>query len=296
MKVTIVLPTYNRAAMLPTSVASCLTQTHRDLEVVIVDDGSSDSTPEVCRELAAADARVRVIRQANAKLPAALNTGHHAATGDLLTWISDDNRYRDTALEVMAGYLKGHPEVDFVYCAADKVTDTGELVRPLQVGPPSDLRNRNCVGACFLYRRSMWERVGEYDTALFLCEDYDYWLRVQKQGQMALIDGPPQMDFMVHGESLSSTKALEHAEASFQLWAKHGIRHDRHDAAEDYRIASRLARDAGRWGRALHYGWRGLALAPFERAGWLNLAGALARRRTEQARATSRTAGASQQP
>src|SRR5438132_6376199 len=73
--VSIVLPTYNRAHMILPAAASCLEQTYRNIEVLVVDDGSTDDTPTILRQAAAQDRRLRYLRQEAAQLPAALNTG-----------------------------------------------------------------------------------------------------------------------------------------------------------------------------------------------------------------------------
>ena len=90
--VSIILPTYKRAQRLPAALESCLSQTHQNIELVVVDDGSPDNTGEVVQEFAKRDSRVRYVRQDNAKLPAALNTGHHAAKGQFLTCSSGFGR------------------------------------------------------------------------------------------------------------------------------------------------------------------------------------------------------------
>src|SRR5438128_2730451 len=109
--VSIVLPTYNRAALLGGAVESCLRQTWKHLELLIVDDGSTDSTGDVAGEWARRDSRVRYLKQENGKIPRALNTGFRAASGEFFTWTSDDNLFEPEAIEIMATYLIEHPEV-----------------------------------------------------------------------------------------------------------------------------------------------------------------------------------------
>jgi glycosyltransferase involved in cell wall biosynthesis len=109
MKVTVVMCAYNRAREIGAALASALAQTHADLEVLVVDDGSSDGTPDVAA--AANDARVRVIRlPQNVGASAARNVGLDAATGDaVIVWDSDDRLY-PSALERLVALLAERPE------------------------------------------------------------------------------------------------------------------------------------------------------------------------------------------
>src|SRR5437870_4846053 len=101
-KVTIVLPVYNGQTYLRQSIESCLKQTHRNFELVVVDDCSTDNSPSIITEYARQDSRIISIRNTtNRRLPGALNVGFAASTGDFLTWTSDDNYYAPTAIEVL---------------------------------------------------------------------------------------------------------------------------------------------------------------------------------------------------
>lgn len=206
--VSIVIPTYNRSHLLPRSVESCLRQSHSNLEVIIVDDGSPDSTPEVARALADADSRVHYVRQPNGKLPAALNTGHARARGEYMTWTSDDNRYDPDAIEVMVRYMQAHPGTGLVYCNCRLVNADGDTVAVRDLPGPDRLWEGSCVGACFLYRRSVYEVVGEYDRDLFLAEDYDYWLRISRAFPIAHLS-QVAYSAMVHPGSLTETRKAQ---------------------------------------------------------------------------------------
>jgi glycosyltransferase involved in cell wall biosynthesis len=181
--VTIVLPTYNGTKYLGRSLASCLAQTHPRLEVVVVDDGSG---PEVARIVETYDdSRIRYLRHpVNRGLPAALNTGFAAARGQLLTWTSDDNYYAPDAIEQMVRFLSTHGDVDFVYADAWQIDADGDVVGSLRVPPPEWLKVKNRVGGCFLYRRAVYEALGDYDSRAVLAEDYDYWLRIMQRFTM----------------------------------------------------------------------------------------------------------------
>lgn len=181
--VSIVLPTYNGTTYLSLSIESCLAQTHRNLELVVVDDGSDPAVAECVSGFS--DPRIRFVRHdVNQGLPAALNTGFRAATGSLLTWTSDDNLYTPDAIEQMVRFLCTYPDVDFVYADAYEMDVAGNVAGMLWVQPPEFLSVKNRVGGCFLYRRAVYEAVGDYDRDAVLAEDYDYWLRVARRFTM----------------------------------------------------------------------------------------------------------------
>ncbi len=206
--VSIVLPTYNRAVRLERALQSCLDQTYARLEIIVVDDGSTDDTPDVVAQFAARDARVRSLRQPNRKLPAALNAGFQASRGAFLTWTSDDNQYGPDAIALMAAALEEQPDVGLVYCDYEDIADTGET-RRIRLPDPAALPQQNCVGACFLYRRAVYETVGDYDTRLFLAEDYDYWLRVARRFLLRHLPGVCPYRYASHPDSLTARRRAD---------------------------------------------------------------------------------------
>ncbi len=176
--VSIVLPVYNGSVGLAEALESCLNQSHRNLELIIVDDASTDNTPEIISNYASQDSRVRPIRHdTNKRLPAALNSGFAVARGELLTWTSHDNLYRPPAIATMANVLEANPCVDVVYAGYTFIDSDGNTLGRMTAPPPTELPYWNAVGACFLYRRSLHEILGDYDEKCFLVEDYEYWLR-----------------------------------------------------------------------------------------------------------------------
>ena len=204
--VSIILPTYNRAAKLAASINSCLAQTHANLEIIVVDDGSTDDTHDVVQRFARRDSRVRYIRQQNAKLPTALNTGHRMSTGDYLTWTSDDNRYEPVAIALMVECLETQRDFGMVYCDMEKMGPDGASLGPYDLLDPEELPNNSCVGACFLYRRAVYETVGEYSVDTFLAEDYDYWLRIHAKFRIRHLKGVRPYRYGCHPESLTSRR------------------------------------------------------------------------------------------
>jgi glycosyltransferase involved in cell wall biosynthesis len=181
--VTIVLPVHNGIQYLAQSIESCLNQTYQNVELIIVDDCSTDESPACIEKYANSDRRVRVItNETNKRLPASLNIGFSYSSGDYLTWTSDDNYYDDNAIETMMNYLDNHANVGFVYADMKIIDSRQGSIRYNRgignYGSVSDLLICDVVGACFMYRRSVYEKIGEYDVSRELIEDWDYWVRV----------------------------------------------------------------------------------------------------------------------
>lgn len=204
--ISIVLPVYNGERYLAESIQSCLAQTYSDWELVVVDDASTDNTSFLIAQWMAKDSRIRCIRhQTNKKLPAALNTGFAHARGVYLTWTSDDNRYLPSALEEMLQALTTGQGADFVYADYQVIDDDSQYVQT-QVAPSplSLIQGYNAV-PCFLYRRRVYEQIGGYTEALFLAEDYDYWLRVLSSGYIMLPLHKTLYQYRRHTQSLTDT-------------------------------------------------------------------------------------------
>lgn len=178
--VSIVLPVYNGERFLTESIDSIIAQTYQNWELIIIDDCSSDSSPEIAKSYVSKDKRIHYYRnEQNLKLPRSLNRGFSLAKGDYLTWTSDDNKYLPVAIEKMVNTLK-QEKTEFVFATCDVINAEGETVDIWSA--PKDYQNAiiggNFVGACFLYTRKVYKTIGEYNTDKFLVEDYDYWLRI----------------------------------------------------------------------------------------------------------------------
>lgn len=209
--VSIVLPTYKRAHVLPNAIRSVLGQTYTNWELIIVDDNSPDNTPEVAKSFT--DPRIRYVRnEPNLKLPRALNKGFSLARGDYLTWTSDDNLFGDNAIEKMVERLQ-RGDCDFAYADYYLFADIdaeGNALEKRHEKLPSQLQleKSNHIGACFMYTRRAYETVGDYDPDLFLVEDYDYFMRIAKQFNACHIPEPLYY-FRRHDDALFCSRYCE---------------------------------------------------------------------------------------
>ena len=208
--VSIVLPVYNGEKYLRQAIKSVLNQTYKNLELIIVNDNSTDSSLDIVKEFERIDSRVKVISNpSNLKLPTSLNIGFKNANGEYYTWTSDDNYYKNNAIEEMVNYLESNQDKVMVCSNFSKIYDSNkekELIN-LDVSPQSMI-NGNCIGACFLYRKIAADKIGEYNPEKFLVEDYDYWLRMMLFGDIGHIN-EDLYTYRCHPESLTGTRIAE---------------------------------------------------------------------------------------
>ena len=176
--ISVVLPVYNGQKFLAEAIESVINQTYQNWELIIVDDCSTDNSPEIMQEYARKDKRIKVIRnEKNLKLPASLNTGFRIAAGEFYTWTSDDNYYYPQAFEKMLAHLLDNPEDGMVYAVCKVFGMYEDFWGNIPCTPELLLRNP-IPGACFLYRKSIACKIGEYDQNIAYAEDHDYWLRL----------------------------------------------------------------------------------------------------------------------
>lgn len=187
-RVSVVLPTFNRAATLERSARSVLGQDFRDLELLVVDDGSTDGTPALLARLAREDTRVRPLRQRNAGAAAARNAGLAAARGDLVAFQDSDDEW-------LPGHLSGHvaalegSTASVAYSFMERHRDGASRLVPDPGSATLDgdlsgaLLRRNLVGTpTAVARRTALEAAGPMDTRLRQLEDWDLWIRVAQRG------------------------------------------------------------------------------------------------------------------
>ncbi len=221
-KVSIVLPTYNGEEFLRESIESVLIQSFSDWELIIVDDCSKDGTGRISDEYASMDSRIKVEHnKTNQKLPMALNIGFHIARGQYLTWTSDDNCYLREAISTMVNYLDKNKDYDMVCTNMLFLNQNWTYLREHTGYQEKKMYLEDSVGASFMYRRELLKTVGEYDPEMFCVEDYEYWIRILKNGhRIGYIDGVYYL-YRLHENSLTVTKKEKVAIQRRVMYKKH---------------------------------------------------------------------------
>jgi len=210
--VSVIIPTYNRARLVTEAVASVLAQTYRDLEILVVDDASTDGSSTAL----AAWPQVRVARQACRRgVAAARNRGVAAARGEWLAFLDSDDLWLPDKLARQMAYLTDRP--DLCLCQTDEtwVRRGVRVNKPLthrKVGGriffPSLDRCLISPSAVILHRR-LFKVHGGFDETLPAAEDYDLWLRLTWRYEVGLVDEPLVIKRGGHADQLSAQWGID---------------------------------------------------------------------------------------
>jgi len=219
--VTAVLPVYNRAWCIRRSVESVLGQTYRPLELIVVDDGSADTTSDILRDIAqshganekaaAADISLTIFRQENQGVSAARNAGIRRARGELIAFLDSDDVWLPEKTSRQVADLLGHPRLML------SQTDEQWVRRGVRVNPTA--RHRKRAGNLFkqslelcmispsavIIRKGIFDRVGLFDESFPACEDYEMWLRITCRYEVGLLPEPLVVKYGGHADQLSAT-------------------------------------------------------------------------------------------
>lgn len=208
--VSVVIPAYNYARYLPEAIFSVLAQTYTTLELIIVDDGSTDDTADLCARYA--DPRFRYIRQENAGLSAARNTGIHHARHSHVAFLDADDRWEPGFLAAVADeFSRLDARFAAVATACSRIDTHGELLPPprqnfLLQGELTVatfcLRNRP-LSSSIVVRRSVFEECGGFDTSLRSSEDRDMWIRLTARGHRFFYLVAPLAAIRRHPQNMS---------------------------------------------------------------------------------------------
>lgn len=211
--VTVLLPVYNGEAYVGKAIESILTQSYGDIELLVIDDGSKDSTPEILTRYLASDARVRVLRHDNHGVGYTLNRGMREARGRFIAELGADDLALPGRLEKQVAFMEEHP--DYVAVGGYlSIVDLEDHPIGLRTYPTTDERLRasmllfNPFGSpAIMYRRDDALAAGGYTARFSTCEDYDFLLRLATRGKVANLP-EPLTAYRFHGSSTKSTKTI----------------------------------------------------------------------------------------
>jgi glycosyltransferase involved in cell wall biosynthesis len=284
--VSVVITCYNYARFLPDAVESALGQSYRDVEVIVIDDGSTDETPDIAKRWLG-DARFRYVRQVNAGQASAKNHGARLARYPLIAYLDADDRWDlDKLTKQVPRFSRS--EVGVVYALSLLLDEDGNTSLP---PPPAGTMTPRSgqVTTALLYenivpfsssvvRRDLLEKVGGFDENLPMAIDWDLWLRISRHCEFDWVDEHLLHYRIGHADQMSR-KTFVRLDCCERILESFLLHHGSELPASEVRDAlaysyaqrGTLYRRRSRH-RSVDYYRRSLAQRPFQRAAWVGLA------------------------
>lgn len=271
MSVSAVIPVKNRPALIIQAIKSCLGQTTVPDEIIIVDDGSDDATPDIVMEIARSESRIKLFRRGESGgASTARNDGAAQASGTWLAFLDSDDRWHEEKIAKQLNLAERHPEAPAIFCGIR----FAYAARKPRIGLPppivglGDLAVSNVLAttSTAFVRRDRFCAVKGFDVDLPTCEDWDLWLKLAKLGPLPVVQ-EPLVEYTYEANNKLSrdwTKLMLGHELVFaRISAENGTdRSRRLSALHDLKRAELHIRVTGEARKALSFIWSALSRSP----------------------------------
>lgn len=245
-KVSVILPTYNRPVLLARAIESVLAQTFSDWELLVVDNGSTDSTEEMIRKFQERDKRIRYLMEKKKGAGAARNRGLKESQGKWFAFLDDDDEWLPEKLTQQAAFVESHPEMGLLYAQAYVKDRNGKTVGMKPSTKPAlnflELIRGNTIPLLtVLVRRRCLEKVGGFvESFQGVAEDYNLWLRVAKEFPIGYLPQPLAV-YHLHDGNMSKHPLRRYQGYQAILSTFNGLLKSCHDPSHIKKIKQRLA-------------------------------------------------------
>jgi glycosyltransferase involved in cell wall biosynthesis len=213
-RVSIVVPMYNAEKFVAETLNCLVTQTFRDIEIIVVDDGSTDNSRAIVDKFSF-DRRIKYVHKENGGTGSALNVGHKLARGEYVTWCSADNVYYKNFVQTLVDALDATDDsVQLVYSDFVFIRQDGHPIREVLHDKPQNgqgLINGYDIGMSFMYTKALWDKTGEYWDRI--CEDFNWCVRAAQFTNFGLVKSV-LAGFRVHPGQISGNRREEEKAAS----------------------------------------------------------------------------------
>lgn len=216
MHVSVVMPAYNVAAYLPLAIESTLAQTHRDFELILIDDGSTDATLEIASKYAAQDPRLRLYTQPNAGIANTLNRGLALARHEWIVRMDGDDIMLPHRIERQIAFVQRHPELAVAASWVFFINPQGRIIYEAK----SPLTNHAAVAQAYgnnevialthpsvILRKSVIQAIGGYRPAFDPVDDLDLWNRLVERDYKMLVQREFLLKYRIHPGSICTRRA-----------------------------------------------------------------------------------------
>ena len=203
--VSVIIPVFNAASFLPHAVASIERQGYQPLEIIVVDDGSTDNSAEVARSLPSVS---RYFHQENQGPSAARNLGIKQAEGEFIAFLDADDKWPAGKLDLQIGRLRAEPWLDVVLGRIQYVALPGAQTTAIEFETEDQTLTHVHLGSG-VYRRPVFERVGLFDEGLRCAEDLDWFMRVREEDVSMVILGEVTLLYQLHSGNMTRDMTAE---------------------------------------------------------------------------------------
>lgn len=209
--VSVIIPAYNQSKYIRETIDSVLKQTYNNVEIIVVNDGSTDDTLKILQEYGN---KIKIINQKNKGLAGARNSGIREAKGDYLAFLDSDDLWYNNMLSVMVSHLKNNQQSDIAACSCDLIDEKSQRIRRFNRMSffrnkikNSFLRTLTLINMfpvhTLLIRKKCFDCCGVFDESLRATEDWDLWLRMAVHGHKFLLIDDVIAKYRIHGESMT---------------------------------------------------------------------------------------------
>ena len=208
MKISVIIPTYNRKSFLKRSVDSVLKQTLKPHEIIIVDDGSSDGTSSMIKESYPA---INLIRQENKGVSAARNIGIRSSSGDWVCFLDSDDEWKKNKLKSQQLAITQNPNYVFCHSNEEWIRNGKKINQKKKHKKHGGDIFKKCLDMCrispssvMIYKK-VFDDIGFFNEKLIVCEDYELWLRICAHYKVLFVDEPLIIKYGGHEGQLSNS-------------------------------------------------------------------------------------------